>query len=154
MCVRRSKTSLLKLTNNGIERESKGVGRDMWISLKLFLEAVIKGKTNSWDFRISSQSATVTKHTMQNIVVATVEFSFDNTTVTKRLPTSPETKFRLISRFYWFKNNNWWNSHIIPGAKLGVFLSVPLLLVVKLGSIVSCGSIFSFHFTKQHWADQ
>ena len=76
--VRRSKTSLLKLANNGIEKESKGVGRNMWISLKLFLEVVIKGKSNSWDFRTSSQSATATKHTMQNIVMAAVEFSFDN----------------------------------------------------------------------------
>ena len=79
MCVRRSKTSLLKLTNNGIGRESKGVGRDMWISLKLFLEVVIKGKSNSWDVRTSSPRATATKHTIQNIVMATLEFSFDNT---------------------------------------------------------------------------
>ena len=35
--------------NNATDRESWGVGRDMSISLKLFLEDVIKRKYNYWD---------------------------------------------------------------------------------------------------------
>ena len=37
--------------NNETKGKSEGVGRDTWISLKLFLEVVIKRKSNSCDVR-------------------------------------------------------------------------------------------------------
>ena len=40
-----------KGTESKTEGESLSVGRDMWLSPKLFLEVVIKRKSNSWDAR-------------------------------------------------------------------------------------------------------
>ena len=40
-----------KGTESKTERESLGVGRDMWLSPKLFWEVVIKRKSHSWDAR-------------------------------------------------------------------------------------------------------
>ena len=37
--------------NNETKGKSEGVGSDTWISLKLFLEVVIKRKSNSCDVR-------------------------------------------------------------------------------------------------------
>ena len=65
--------------------ESWGVGRDVWISLKLFLEVVIKQKpalipeTKAHFNRLTETSrsphVTASKQTMQNIVIMTVESS-------------------------------------------------------------------------------
>ena len=75
------------MENDGTQRESQGFGRDTWISLTLFLEVVIKRKSNAWEVRpferlfetASSTCLSAWKQTMKNIVMATVEFSLDNT---------------------------------------------------------------------------
>ena len=46
----------------------------MWISLKLFLEVVIKGKSNSWDARIMFYDSLVT--TPNNDLLTTLDTSF------------------------------------------------------------------------------
>ena len=61
------------INNNETERESKGVGLDMWISVKLFLEVVIKRKSNSWDVRTEYCNGDIPRE--QNIPL----FFLDNT---------------------------------------------------------------------------
>ena len=77
----------------------------MWILLKLFLEVVIKrnlihGMSSNFNLLFETSSsfrATVPKKNIQNNVLATVEFSLDNTE--QKLRTSPETNFLLIQAF-------------------------------------------------------
>ena len=61
------------INNNETERESKGVGLDMWISVKLFLEVVIKRKSNSWDVRTEYCNGDIPRE--QNVPL----FFLDNT---------------------------------------------------------------------------
>ena len=73
----------------------------LWPGCVNFLEVAIKRRSNycasanfNWLSETSSRSrATNSKQKMQNIVMATVEFSLLN----KRLRSFPETNFRLIS---------------------------------------------------------
>ena len=59
----------------------------MWISLKLFLDLYLNGSLIPRTFAVfdrlfelsSSARATASKKTAQNIVMATVEFSLENT---------------------------------------------------------------------------
>ena len=60
---------------------------------------------------------------MQNVVLATVELTLDNTGLSLR--TSPETTLPLIQAFSWSKINFGESSHI-PRARLSVSLSVAL----------------------------
>ena len=102
------------INNNETERESKGVGLDMWISVKLFLEVVIKRKSNSWDVRtlksivwnvieLTRDRLKANKNNAEYCIGATPrEHNVPSSlliTLNKRLRTSPETNFQLISGF-------------------------------------------------------
>ena len=98
----------------GTEEKSLGVVRDMWISLKLFLEVVIKRKSNSWDVRtlksivwnvieLTRDRLKANKNNAEYCIGATPrEHNVPSSlliTLNKRLRTSPETNFQLISGF-------------------------------------------------------
>ena len=67
---------------NGTERNFKGVNQDVQISLKLVLVVHLNGiipetcaHLNRWFETPSRPCATASKQTMQNVVMATVQFS-------------------------------------------------------------------------------
>ena len=131
---------------------------DRWISLKLFLEIVIKRNLIHWTSpnlnlllgTSSSFRASVSKQNSQNNVLATVELSLDNTK--QKLRISPETNFLLIQAFNWFKNNLS-EIHISQRLGLSVSLSVPLIIlqwIIFLAFMWSDQN--SFHFCALRFA--
>ena len=131
---------------------------DRWISLKLFLEIVIKrnlihGTSPNLNLLLGTSSsfrASVSKQNSQNNVLATVEFSLDNTK--QKLRISPETNFLLIQAFNWFKNNL---SEIQISQRLGlsVSLSVPLIILQRIIFLAFMWSDQnSFHFCALRFA--
>ena len=76
----------------------------MWISLKLFLEVVIKRKSNSWDVRTFKSSPEI-RSSLQNNAMASVEFSLDKAEQKFVDLSGNQLPINLSEAFNWSKNN-------------------------------------------------